>query len=77
MENPAAFGAEYSDFKLIKTRGVIQICFEVPLEKADHAYQVLGGMPDASKSAWFGIAKLQKADAVRTEQITPQQELPG
>ena len=37
----AAFRASYSDWKLIKTRSVVQIVFEVPLEAADEAYQVL------------------------------------
>lgn len=61
-DNPAAFGAEYVDWKLIKTRGAVQIVFEIPREAADHAYQVLGGMPDNEKSVWFAIAKMKKPD---------------
>jgi len=60
MNNPAAFSATFADWKLIKTRKCVQIVFEVPLEAADAAYQVLGGMPDPSTSVWFGIAKLQQ-----------------
>jgi hypothetical protein len=59
MNAPAAFSATFADWKLIKTRKCVQIVFEVPLEAADAAYQVLGGMPDPSTSVWFGIAKLQ------------------
>ncbi len=55
----AAFRASYSDWKLIKTRSVVQIVFEVPLEAADEAYQVLDGMPDFGSEQWFAIAKLQ------------------
>jgi hypothetical protein len=33
MEAPSAFGAAYSDWKIIRTRGVIQIVFEVPIEQ--------------------------------------------
>lgn len=55
----AAFSATFADWKLIKTRKCVQIVFEVPLEAADAAYQVLGGMPDPGVSEWFGIAKLK------------------
>jgi hypothetical protein len=60
MNDSAAFGAEYVDWRVIKTRRAVQIIFEVPLEAADHALKCLGGMPDNDKSVWFGIAKMQK-----------------
>lgn len=60
MDKPAAFGAEYADWKLIKTRETVQVVFEIPLSAADHAYQVLGGMPKPGTSIWFGIAKMEK-----------------
>ncbi len=60
MENPAAFGAEYVDWKVIKTRRAVQIVFEIPLEAAGNAIECLGGMPDNDKSVWFGIAKMDK-----------------
>ena len=55
-----AFKATYSDWKLIKTRGVVQVVMEVPLSEADAAYQILGGMPDFSSERWFGVAPLKK-----------------
>ena len=55
---PAAFSAAYSDWKLVRTRGCVQIVFEVPVEAAGHAYNVLGGMPRQDKSIYFGIARL-------------------
>ena len=54
-----AFKATYSDWKLIKTRGVVQVVMEVPLAEADAAYQILGGMPDFSQERWFGVAPLK------------------
>jgi len=54
----AAFRATYSDWKVIKGRKVVQVVFEVPIESADLAYQVVGGMPHPGTEAWFGIAKL-------------------
>ena len=59
MKQPAAFRGTYADWRLVKTRAVIQVIFEVPLADADAAYDVLGGMPDSSKERWFGIAALQ------------------
>lgn len=55
----SAFRATYSDWKLVKTRGVVQVVMEVPLADADKAYEVLGGMPDPSSEQWFGIAALR------------------
>lgn len=54
----AAFSATYSDWKVIKGRKVVQIVFELPLEKSDEAYQVLGGMPIAATEKWCAIARL-------------------
>ena len=59
MKEPMAFRAAYSDWKLIKTRGVVQVVLEVPLADADAAYNVLGGMPDASRENWFAVAPLK------------------
>lgn len=58
MTAPAAFKASYADWKLIRSRKCVQIVFEVPLEAADAAYQVVGGMPDVGGSDWFAIARL-------------------
>lgn len=60
----AAFRATYSEWKLVKTRGVVQVIFEVPLAEHDTAYQALGGMPDPAKERWFGIARLQQPKEV-------------
>lgn len=61
MKSPAAFRAAYSDWKLVKTRQVVQIVFEVPLADADTAYDLLGGMPAPAAERWFGIAALSPA----------------
>lgn len=65
MSNPGVFRASYADWKLIKTRSVIQVVLEVPIEQADLAYQVLGGMPSPGAEQWVGIARLkQESDAI-------------
>jgi len=58
---PLAFRGTYSDWRLVKTRGVVQVVMEIPLADADSAYQILGGMPDASKERWFAVAPLSDA----------------
>ena len=62
MTDKAAFSATYSDWKVVKTRRVVQIVFEVPLEAAGHAYNVLGGMPRFEKEEWFAIARLKHGE---------------
>jgi hypothetical protein len=57
----ACFRGTYSDFKLIKTRGVVSISFEIPVEQAQAALDVLGGMPVAATEVWCGIARLNHA----------------
>lgn len=53
-----AFRASFADMKLVKTRGVTQLIFEIPTEEFDTAYEILGGVPLAGKERWFGIAAL-------------------
>lgn len=55
----AAFQATYADFKSIKSRSVVQIVLEVPVEQADHALKVLGGVPKPGESVWVGVARMQ------------------
>lgn len=54
-----AFRATFSDMKLVKTRQVAQLIFEIPIEEFDAAYEVLGGMPVPAKERWFGIAAIK------------------
>jgi hypothetical protein len=72
---PMAFKATYSDWKLVKTRQVVQIVFEVPLAEADDAYELLGGMPAPASERWFGIAALAPKPA--QPQPVPDKPLAG
>lgn len=58
-----AFRATFSDMKLVKTRQVVQLIFEIPLSDFDAAYEVLGGMPNPSNDRWFGIAAIKGSQA--------------
>ena len=61
MSEPAAFTASYSDLKVIRGRKVVQFVFEVPIEAAGHAMNVLGGMPNPMSETWFAIARMTGA----------------
>lgn len=62
----AVIAACFADWKLIRTRAVVQLVFEIPIENADAAYQVVGGMPIAAKERWFAICPLREG-TVRPE----------
>jgi len=71
-----AFRATYSDWKLVKTRGVVQVIFEVPIADHDAAYEVLGGMPVQGKERWFGIAALRSSQEEAEESRQDQKQPP-
>lgn len=58
MSAPAAIRGTFSDFKLIRTRKLAQIVIEVPIEEADAALSVLGGLPRSDDERWVAIACL-------------------
>jgi hypothetical protein len=70
-----AFRATYSDWKLVKTRGVVQVVMEVPVGESDAAYEILGGMPVHGKERWFGIAAI-KSPEEKEARAKPRQSSP-
>ena len=58
MTDSAAIKATFSDFQLVKTRKLAKLIFEVPIEEADKALRVLGGLPRSDAERWVGIALL-------------------
>ena len=71
-----AIRATYSDVKLVKTRKVFQLIFEVPIEEADNALRVLGGLPRPDAEIWVGIAPITEEAAARpAEPRRPMSEL--
>jgi len=60
MSKPLAIRATYSDLKLVKTRQVAQLIFEVPISEFDAAYEVLGGLPTPDSEKWFAIAAIKE-----------------
>lgn len=62
MTAPAAIKATYSEWKMVKTRKVLVLSFEVPLEQQAEVMAALGTpMPDTA--IWVGIARLSETAA--------------
>jgi hypothetical protein len=66
----SAFRATYSDWRLVKSRGVVQVVMEVPLADADKAYEILGGMPNPAAEQWFGIAAIRADRSGQAESMS-------
>lgn len=58
MSTPAAVRGTFSDFRLIKGRKVAQLVVELPIEEADEALRVLGGLPQPASERWLALAPL-------------------
>lgn len=63
MTAPAAIKGTFSDFKIIRGRKVAQLVIEIPLEEADAALTVLGGLPRPDAERWLAIARLDASKA--------------
>ena len=55
---PAAIRATFSDFKTVKSRKILQLLFEIPIEEGSRALEALGGIPHPGTEVWCGIARL-------------------
>jgi hypothetical protein len=69
-----AIEATFVDLRTVKTRAVLQIILELPLERADEALQALGGIPQPGTDRWVGIARLTPPEA-RAEPAEPHKDL--
>jgi hypothetical protein len=53
-----AIQATFADFRLIKGRKQAQLVLEIPIEEADKALAVLGGIPQPQSDCWVAVARL-------------------
>lgn len=58
--------ATFADFKTVKSRNVVQLVLEVPIEQANQALQRLGGVPTPGQESWVGVARVEE-NAARHE----------
>lgn len=73
-DSPLVFKATYADFKNIKTRKILQIILEVPIEGADAALKALGGVPRSDCETWVAVARLDPALDAREMSASPASE---
>lgn len=77
MNSPAAITAVYTEWKMVKTRSALVLCFEVPLEQQAIVQAVLG-TPLQGESTHVAIARLTTEAAKRAITSVPAQiEPPG
>jgi len=80
-DNPDVISGDFSDFKLVRTRGVAQLVIEIPIERAKHALDLLG-IPESGKSTSVAVARIKSVEKWPQNQIlipkvkTPFSELP-
>lgn len=72
-----AFKAAFADMKLVKTRQVAQLIFEIPLAEFDAAYDVLGGLPNPASERWFAVAAIKLPQAEKETKANPQASPPA
>lgn len=66
MTDAAVIQATFADFKIIKGRKQTQLVFEIPIEQADDALRIMGGLPRSDAERWFAIARLEPKAAAAT-----------
>lgn len=77
MNKSAAVLATFSDARMVKTRSVLQIILEIPIEDADDAMKALGGFPRPGEERWVGIALAPKERKEVEAQLPSKQEVAG
>jgi hypothetical protein len=55
---PAAIAGSFADVKFVRTRSVMQIVVEIPIEHADAALAALGGVPQPGAERPVAVARL-------------------
>jgi hypothetical protein len=59
----------YSDFKLVKTRSVVQMIIEIPIEQSNQVTEMFG-MPTPSEEKWVAVALIDTQHINRNEDAT-------
>lgn len=68
MADPAIISAVYTEWKMVKTRSALVLCFEVPLEHQAMVQEALG-TPLPDKSIYVAIARLVEGAVARPGMI--------
>jgi hypothetical protein len=57
----AAIDGSFAEYRMVKTRGVLVLCIEIPLERSEQVFKALG-YPLPGKEIHVGIARLQNPE---------------
>lgn len=77
MKGDAITQARFVDYARVATRNAFKLIFEIPLENADKALEVLGGTPVTGKEKWCALALLDPALFEKKGQAEQQPEAPA
>lgn len=69
MTKPAALQADFTSYKPVPSRKVLQLVFEVPLETQEQTFKVLG-YPTPGESTWVAVARLDTKPQAQAEGAT-------
>ena len=76
MMDHAIVAGNFTDIKLVKTRSVVQIIIEVPVEASSQALMALGGIPQPGHEKPVAIALLGVIEGMKEVAATRQIEAP-
>ena len=71
----AAISGTFADIRPVKTRSVCQLIIEIPIEQANQALAVLGGMPIPGQEAHVALARLVAAPPAQAAPVQQRREL--
>jgi hypothetical protein len=74
--NNAVIQGTYADFKLVKTRSVVQMVIEVPIEQASTVVDLFG-IPNAGMEQWVAVAALNVKVIEKNEDATRAIQMAG
>lgn len=74
---PAAIRGTLVDVKIVRTRSVVQLVTELPIEEANAALETLGGIPIPGKEPWVAIARLNPIPRPAADPLTAGADTPN
>lgn len=73
----AAVQGSFADFKVVKTRSTVQIVIEIPIEQADTALAILGGIPQPGTERPVAVARLVQQAEQPVQPASAQRRIDG
>lgn len=74
MPDPAAIAGTFADYRTVKTRKVLQLIIEVPIEQQEQAFERLG-FPVPDRDLWVAVARMDLDAASKAPAPKPDRTL--